>query len=130
MKNISRNRLIIFFLIVLAFAGLDQLQGDFRPRDFFVGWDEKMTISEYASWLVKIGSFVGLVWDFYLQERNGAYSREFLVAAVLMTGFIVDFIIEGTHSWISIGPYAFGYRAVVFLVFGAVIGKRILKDMN
>lgn len=119
------KRLIILYLAFLISAAFDQIQGTFFLYDFFPLSDIKMTWSEYFSWITKFLGVSIIMWDMAMQEIE--YHREFIIAAVLATGFIADFMIECTEGWFDIGIYAFGYRSLVFIIFGIVLIYTFLK---
>jgi len=120
------KRLIILYLAFLISAAFDQVQGTFFTHHFFPLSNLEMILPEYLSWISKLSGVSLVMWMSYSQETE--YSKQFKIAALLTTGFLVDFIIEGTQGWFNIGSYAFGYRAIVFIIFGLVIVKTILKS--
>lgn len=120
------KQLIILYLAFVISASFDQIQGDFFLVSFFPFSDIKMTLSEYLSWIAKFSGFSIVMWVTAMEAKK--YRQEFKIAAWLATGFLIDFLLECTHGWFDIGRYAFGYRTMVFIVFGGVILKTILKE--
>lgn len=127
------KRLIILLLALTISAAFDQTQGDYFQYKFslldklyITNTDVVMILPEYLSVLTKYIAAITILWVSYLQETE--YPKQMKIAALLMTGFGIDFLLECNHCWFSIGNYAFGYRSVAFLIFGIVIIGTIIKE--
>ena len=85
-----------------------------------------MILPEYLSVLTKYIAAIAILWVSYFQESE--YPNQLKIAAWLMTGFGIDFLLECNQCWFDIGDYAFGYRTLAFIIFGIVIIQTVIKE--
>jgi len=112
-------------LSMTLIAAFDQTEGTYFPRRFSFSRIE-MILPEFLSSLTKYLAVSLLLWAFYIQAER--FKKQLLVAAILVSGFFLDFLIESNICWGHIFGLTFGYRSVAFLIFGIVIIGTIIKD--
>ena len=117
--------LIVLLLAITLIAAFDQVEStDFPIRRSLS--HVKTTLPEFLSVLTKYISFVSLFWIICFGATK--FNKQLMIAAILATGFLVDFLLESNVCWFNIGVYAFGYRSLAFLIFGVVIIATIIKE--
>ena len=138
-RELHLKRVAIIGLAFLIWAGLSKIQGNgFVERHLFPFSDLTMIWPYYLSVLAIHLGFVCYAWTLYSQETvlanlektssfwDMARPQEVKLAAVLVSGRLVDFVLECNHGWFGIGDYPISYDTFAFVLFGLVSLKTIL----
>ena len=68
-----------------------------------------------------------MAWTLVTQEVQ--YPKELKIAALLITGRWIDFILECNKGWFSIGIYPVSYDTIATIIFFVVIFKCQLSEL-
>lgn len=121
------KRLWIIFLASLIFAAFSKIQGNrFILHDLFLFSDLKLIYPEYA-WNICINIVpIAYLWTLVSQETERP--KEMRMAAWIVTGHLIDFLLECNQGWVSVGVYAISYDTIMFILLGLVTLKAMLDE--
>jgi hypothetical protein len=103
---------IMFFCSLIYFAYGKQESTEF-PIERFPFSDIKMTWPEYAWTLCTRITFIGFAWALAL--LNDSKKKYLIIAAIVMTGWGIDFLLECNQGWGHLFGQVISYEAIIFV---------------